>query len=100
MVRRAVLAPFRSIIAFVARVVPCMMKSTSLGFKLLILSTFFAAVKKPASGLSFVVSTFAVNRCLLCSNTASVKVPPMSIARLTVIELTFRDFQNFVLISA
>ena len=66
---------------------------------LLTFNTFFAAAKKPASGWFFVVSTFAVNRCLLFSNTASVKVPPMSIARLTVIELISGNFQIFVFYS-
>src|SRR6516164_6550985 len=80
-VTNAVLAPLRSIRAFVARVVPCTKTETSDGGSPAAASTRRTPSRTPTSGAA-VVSTLAVSRPAGLSRTTSVNVPPMSAASL------------------
>src|SRR5262252_3751582 len=80
-VTNAVLAPLRSIRAFVARVVPCTNTETSDGGSPAAASTRRIPSRTPTSGAA-VVSTLAVSRPAGLSRTTSVNVPPMSAASL------------------
>jgi hypothetical protein len=77
----AVFAPFLSMIALVASVVPCSTSETRDGATPAASSTASAAAMKPSAGSEGVVSTLAPVWAPPCSSTASVKVPPMSMAR-------------------
>src|SRR6185369_6384046 len=76
-VTNAVLAPFRSINAFVARVVPWTKTETSDGGSPTAASTRRIPSRTPTSGAA-VVSTLALSRPAGLSRTTSVNVPPMS----------------------
>jgi hypothetical protein len=78
-VSSAVLAPLRSISAFVASVVPWMTRSTCPGSTPAAAITLRTASSPPASGALGVVSVFAVKRRSPTSSATSVNVPPMSI---------------------
>src|SRR5215510_6695094 len=80
-VTNAVLAPLRSMSAFVARVVPWTKTDTSDGGRPAVASTRRTPSSTPISGAA-VVSTFTVSRPVGLSRTTSVKVPPMSAASL------------------
>src|SRR5262245_38855794 len=77
-VSRAVLAPFLSISAFVAKVVPWMMTDTVPGSMPASVMTACNADSTPSSGARNVVRVFAVNRRSPTSSATSVNVPPMS----------------------
>src|SRR5262245_61133884 len=78
----AVRAPLRSMIAFVAKVVPWMITSTAPSDSPASFSNPRTPVMTPSSGAAGVVSTFLVCRAPAASTTTSVKVPPISTASL------------------
>ena len=76
----AVGAPFRSIIAFVANVVPCIMMLKSAGLRPVSFITCRIPENIAFSGASGVVATLVVSRVGPLSTTMSVNVPPISMA--------------------
>jgi hypothetical protein len=76
----AVLAPLRSMMALVARVVPWMIRPRSAGFTPDSFRMSATPVSTPSSGARGVVSTFTLVRLPFHSRQRSVKVPPMSTA--------------------
>ena len=77
-VSRAVLAPLRSITAFVASVVPWTTRPTCWGSMPACAVAELIAVSTPSSGALGVVSVFAVKRRSPTSSATSVNVPPIS----------------------
>ena len=82
-VTSAVFAPLRSMMALVARVVPCTIRPTWPGSILASFSARRMPSSTPSSGAVLVVSTLTEKRASGVSSTTSVKVPPMSTARRT-----------------
>ena len=76
------LAPFLSIIAFVARVVPWIIILISDGFIFNSSSNSNTPFITASSGFAAEVKTFFVKILCFFSRTISVKVPPISIANL------------------
>src|SRR5438270_3856004 len=76
----AVLAPLRSMIALVARVVPWMIRPRSSGLAPDSFRIPVMPVMTPSSGARDVVSTFTLLRLPFHSRNRSVKVPPISTA--------------------
>ena len=77
----AVLAPLRSMIALVARVVPWMIRPTAPGETPASRRIAATPPSTPRSGSAGVVSTLVVTKRSPSSSARSVKVPPISTAR-------------------